>query len=225
MSTEKPLPIKETINRYLLFVFSLLVLAFGVAVLKKADWGISPMSSVPNVVSMKLDFLSMGNCLILWNCLMILGQILLLRNNFKIIQFLQLPLSIIFGYFTDFAMWVVNPITVNNVFEKALSIIIGILILAFGISLAVIADVIMNSGEAFVKALADTTKKDFGKIKTYVDMGCVLIALILSLLLFDFKIVGIGIGTVIIALSTGMVVRIYIRLLKKHIIQMITRSR
>lgn len=225
MSTEESSPIKETIKRYILFVFSLFVLAFGVATLKKADWGISPMSSIPNVISMRLDFLSMGNCLILWNCLMILGQILLLRKNFRAIQLLQLPLSIVFGYFTDFAIWVVNTITVNDLFERGLCIIVGILILALGISLAVIADVVMNSGEAFVKALADTTQKDFGKIKTYVDIGCVLVALILSLILFDFKIVGVGIGTVIIALCTGTVARMYIKLLEEKILQIITRSR
>lgn len=34
-----------------------------------------------------------------------------------------------------------------------------------GISLSVIADVIMNSGEAFVKAVSDTIDKKFGNVK------------------------------------------------------------
>lgn len=35
----------------------------------------------------------------------------------------------------------------------------GVVVLGFGVSLSVIANVIMNSGEAFVKALSDRMKK------------------------------------------------------------------
>lgn len=48
---------------------------------------------------------------------------------------------------------------------RLIMVIIGIVILGFGISLSVIADVIMNSGEAFVKAVSDTIDKKFGNVK------------------------------------------------------------
>ncbi len=47
--------------------------------------------------------------LILWNCILIAaGQIMILQKDFKIIQLLQIPLSFLFGYFTDFGMWCVS---------------------------------------------------------------------------------------------------------------------
>ena len=96
-------------------------------------------------------------------------------------------------------------------------VFIGIIILGFGISLSVIANVIMNSGEAFVKAVSDTTHKEFGNIKIGFDVFCVILSLILSLLFFDFKIVGTREGTIISALLTGMVVKFFCKKLKKPI--------
>ena len=51
---------KETIKRYLLFVISLFFSALGVALTKTAELGVSPISSFPNVISMKVTAISMG---------------------------------------------------------------------------------------------------------------------------------------------------------------------
>lgn len=59
----------------------------------------------------------------------------------------------------------VSHISVNLYLVRLIMVIIGIVILGFGISLSVIADVIMNSGEAFVKAVSDTIDKKFGNVK------------------------------------------------------------
>lgn len=200
---------KEIAKRYVLFIISLFFSALGVAFTKHAELGVSPISSVANVMSCKFDSLSLGNWLIIWNCMLILGQIVLLRKNFKPIQLLQIPLSFLFGWFTDLGMLIVSPIPINSYFVRLAMVIAGIVILSFGISLSVIANVIMNSGEAFVKALSDKIHKNFGNVKIAFDVICVLIALILSLIFFDFSIVGTREGTVISALLTGAVVKFF----------------
>lgn len=93
-------------------------------------------------------------------------------------------------------------------------VLLGIIILGFGISLSVIANVIMNSGEAFVKAVSDTTKKNFGNIKIGFDILCVILSILLSLFFFDLKIVGTREGTVLSALLTGMIVKVFTKYLK-----------
>ena len=150
---------KELARRYVLFIISLFFSGLGVAFTKHGELGVSPISSVANVMYIKFPMLSMGNWLIIWNCILIVGQILLLRKKFQLIQLLQIPLSVLFGYFTDFGLFLVRPIPVNSYPARLLMVIIGILILGFGISLSVIANVIMNSGEAFFKALADNLDK------------------------------------------------------------------
>lgn len=95
----------ETLKRYALCILGLFFSAQGVAITKLGALGVSPISSVANVMSLRLPALSLGNWLIIWNCVLILGQILILRRKFQPIQLLQIPLSFLFGYFTDFGMW------------------------------------------------------------------------------------------------------------------------
>ena len=205
----------ETAKRYVLFVISLFFSALGIAFTKHGELGVSPISSVANVLSDKFTFLSMGTWLIIWNCVMIVGQIVLLRKNFQPIQLLQVPLSILFGWFTDLGMQLVSFIPAESYPIKLAMVFAGIVILGFGITLAVIANVIMNSGEAFVKAVSDKTRRDFGNVKICFDVSCVMLSIILSLVFFNFKIVGTREGTVISALFTGVVVKFFRGLLKE----------
>ena len=194
----------EIAKRYLLFIISLFFAALGVAFTKHGELGVSPISSVPNVMSYKFKSVSMGTWLIIWNCILIVGQIIILRRKFQLIQLLQVPLSFLFGWFTDFGLWMVSVIPTKIYIVRFSMVVIGIVILGFGISLAVIANVIMNSGEAFVKAVADVTHKEFGNIKIVFDISNVTLALILSLIFFDFHIVGAREGTILSALLPAL---------------------
>lgn len=215
----------EIIKRYVLFIISLFFSAIGVALTKHGELGVSPISSVANVMSCKFTSVSLGMWLIIWNCVLIVGQILILRRKFQIIQLLQIPLSILFGYFTDFGMWLVSFIPVNTYPVKLIMLILGIVVLSFGISLSVIANVIMNSGEAFVKAISDTINKNFGNVKIAFDVSCVILAVVLSIIFFNFSIVGTREGTIISALCTGIVVKFFNKKLKGPLDKIIIASK
>lgn len=214
---------KELVKRYLLFVISLFFCGVGIAFTKHAELGVSPISSLANVISIKFDFISFGNWLIVSNLILLLGQIILLRRNFKLIQLVQIPLSFIFGYFTDFGMWMIKDIPNENYIIRLLLVFAGIIFIGFGISLGVIADVVLNSGEAFVKALADVTKKDFGTVKIIFDVSWVLFSIILSLLLFDGKLLGTREGTIISAVFVGVAVKIFKPILQTPLTKTLTK--
>ena len=114
-------------------MISLFISALGVAFTKHGELGVSPISSVANVMSVKLDFFSLGIWLIIWNCVLILGQILILRKKFKPIQLLQIPLSFLFGYFTDFGLWLVGFIPAESYIMRLVMVFIGIVILGFAV--------------------------------------------------------------------------------------------
>ncbi len=208
---------KEIVRRYLLFIVSLFTTALGVAITKKAELGVSPVSSVANVLGIRFDILTMGNWLIVWNCVLIVGQIVLLRSRFQWIQLLQVPLSFLFGYFTDFGMWLVSFFEVNRYPLRIGLTVAGTIVIGFGVSLAVIADVVMNSGEAFVKAVADITHFKFGNVKIGFDVFCVLFAMILSLIFCHMTIVGTREGTLIAALLTGTAVKFFTKRIRKSV--------
>ena len=55
---------KEVLKRYILFIISLFFSGLGVAFTKHGELGVSPISSVANIMSYKFPSLSMGNWLI-----------------------------------------------------------------------------------------------------------------------------------------------------------------
>lgn len=206
---------KELIKRYLLFIACLFFMGLGVALTKHGELGVSPISSVANVVSLKFTFFSFGTWLTISNCVLLVGQILLLRKRFKPIQLLQIPLSFLFGSFTDFGVWLVQGIPNDIYVVQLLSVLGGIVVLGFGITLGVIADVILNSGEAFVKALADVTKTDFGNMKIAFDITWVLLSILLSLLFFEGQLHGTREGTILSAVLVGVTVKLFLPVLRK----------
>ena len=208
---------KETAKRYLLLVVGLFFSAIGVAFTKHGELGVSPISSVANVMSCRVTALTLGNWLIIWNCILILGQIIILRKKFQPIQFLQIPLSFLFGWFTDIGMKIVSVIPLPHYTVRLLMVLIGVVILGFGVALSVIGNVIMNSGEAFVKAISDTTGHEFGNVKIGFDVSCVILAILLSLIFFGGSIVGTREGTILSALLTVLVVRFFTSRIKAPI--------
>jgi uncharacterized membrane protein YczE len=196
---------KEFIKRLILFTIGLFFSGLGIAFSKHADLGISTVSSVANVLSVKFDFISFGMWSAISNFAFVIGQIIILKRNFKLFQLMQIPMSFLFGIFTDIGLYIVSFIPTPNYAVRMALTIAGIFILAFGIALAVVANVLFNSGEGLVKAISDVSGKDFGKVKVGFDITCVATAAVLSMIFFG-KIVGIREGTLLAAVFTGFIV-------------------
>ena len=198
-------------KRLVLLIFGLFLSSLGVALLKKAALGVSPISSAANIVSIAVPDLSLGTWLIIWNCVLILGQLLILRRDFRPVELLQLPLSVLFGLFTDLSMSLLDFVEPGSYIECFVLVVLGTATMALGISLTVIADVIMNSGEALVKAVSDKTGKAFGSMKIAFDACCVALAVAQSFILCG-EILEVREGTLVAALLTGVFVNLFGRL-------------
>lgn len=207
---------KEFIKRLILFTIGLFFSGLGIAFSKHADLGISTVSSVANVLSVKFDFISFGMWSAISNFAFVLGQIIILKKNFKLFQLMQIPMSFLFGIFTDIGLYIVSFIPTPNYAVKMALTIAGIFILAFGIALAVVANVLFNSGEGLVKAISDVSGKDFGKVKVGFDITCVATAAVLSMIFFG-KIVGIREGTLLAAVFTGFIVNFLTKYISNHL--------
>ncbi len=202
---------KEIAKRYILFIISLFFSGLGVAFTKSGGLGVSPISSLANVLSIRFENISIGLWLVLTNFILVMAQLVILRKDFKPVQLLQIPLSALFGYFTDFGMLIAGLVPVNSYIMQLVMVIIGTTILGFGISLAVIADVIMNAGEAFVRVVAGKTNKSFGIVKMIFDVCYVTMSAIVALVLFGGSVHGIREGTLIAAVLTGFMVKLFIK--------------
>ncbi len=206
----------KLLKDYFLVIIGSLFMGLGIALTKCADLGLSTISSVPNVVSIKFSFLTLGTWSAIWNIVMILAQIVILGKKFKPVELMQIPVSVIFGWFTDFGVWAFSYIPADLYVVKLLMTVTGIIVLAFGISVMIVANRVMNPAEAIVKVVADKYHKNFSNMKIAFDAFCVVLAIVLSMAFFNFKIVGVGVGT-ILAMSTGFFIKFFTNMFGKHV--------
>ena len=193
-------------KRYLLLLVGLSIMAFGVAFSIKASLGTSPISSVPYVVSLFAP-LTVGTATIVMHCVFILLQILILRRNYHPIQLMQLPVAVFFGYLTDFGVWTVRGIHCSTYCQQWIVCLIGILLVAAGVSLEVKAGVVVLAGEDVVLAICKVLPKiKFGYMKVGFDVTLVVIACILSFT-FTGHLQGVREGTVAAALLVGLIAK------------------
>ena len=205
MITLNKLPI-YILKRYLLLLIGLSIMAFGVAFSIKASLGTSPISSVPYVVSLFTP-LTVGTATITMHCVFILLQILILRKNYHPIQLMQLPVAFFFGYLTDFGVWAVQGITCNTYWQQWIVCLIGILLVAVGVSFEVKAGVVVLAGEGVVLAICKVLPKvKFGYMKVGFDVTLVVIACVLSIM-FTGRLQGVREGTVAAALLVGLIAK------------------
>lgn len=195
----------EIFKRYLIFTVGLFISSFGVAVITKADLGTSPISAIPYVLSLYYP-LTLGEFTIIFSVLLIVIQLIILRKNFKAEYFLQLPVSIAFGYFIDFSMFLLKMLSPDMYVVKLLFLLAGCLILGIGVYMEVLANVVMLPGESFVRAIVMTLKKEFGTMKITFDVTMTLAAAALSFV-FMSHLAGVREGTVIAALLVGAIAR------------------
>ena len=207
--------VKETVKRYILLIISTFFIALGIALTKYSELGVTTISAVPNVLSLNFTFLSIGNWLNLWNIILIIGQIIILHRDFRISELMQIFVALLLGWFTDFCMMFVTLIPIYNYWSRLGLVILGVVILGVGVSLSFIANVLLNPGEAFVRALAVKLHKNIGNVKMVFDMFCVVTAVILSMIFFDFKILGVREGTIIAVFFTGTIVKVFNRRIEK----------
>ena len=201
----------EKAKRYLVFLFGLFISSFGVSLITKANLGTSPISAIPYVLSLNFPF-TLGQFTIAFSLFLILLQLFILRRNFKAEHLLQIPISVAFGYFIDLTMVLLGFVAPGSYPVKLVALLIGCVILGFGVYLEVIADVAMLPGESFVRAVTQTWKIDFGTTKVCFDVSMTVIAAITSLLLAH-TLYGVREGTVIAALMVGFIARLFGRLL------------
>ena len=201
------------IRRYLLLLAGLAIMAFGVAFSIKASLGTSPISSVPYVVSLFTP-LTVGTATIIMHCVFILLQILILRKKYHPIQLMQLPVAFFFGYLTDFGVWAVQGITCNHYLQQWLVCLIGIFLVAVGVSLEVKAGVVVLAGEGVVLAICKVLPVKFGYMKVGFDVTLVAIACVLSFA-FTGRLQGVREGTVAAALLVGLIAKQLGKMLSK----------
>lgn len=201
----------ELIKRYIFLLAGLFVNGLGVSFITKAGLGNSPITSIPYTLSLGFTP-TVGMFTLFFNLLLIVLQIILLRRNFQLQNLLQLPIIALFSFFIDLTMSLLGFIQPETYAMKVVSLVIGCLILGFGVFMEMVANVAMLPGEATVRAVSDVFSTDFGKTKIAFDSSMTVIAAIMSFIMFK-HLDGVREGTIVAAILVGFVARLF----KKYI--------
>ncbi|BFU77665.1 hypothetical protein ALC152_08800 [Arcobacter sp. 15-2] len=192
-------------KRIIALTVGLFIMSVGVALSIKADIGVSPISCVPYIYSLRFP-LSIGELMILINVLFMLMQMAILRRNYNLIQLVQLPAIIFFGYCIDTAMVLVVNIEPTSYIVQFILCLVSCVVLAFGIFLVVKSKLTYLPVEGLVVVIAQTFKKEFGKVKISMDSMMVITGIVSSFF-FLGELVGIREGSIIAALSIGVLIK------------------
>ncbi len=204
----------EILKNYCILVVGLFIMSFGVALSVKSELGTTPISCIPNVLKYAVP-LSLGTITIIFNFLLIVIQVIILKNDFQRRQWMQLVVTIIFGYFIDFALYVLGPLEPTDYISQWIICIVSCFIIALGVYIEVKSNAIVLPGEGVSLAVRHVTNIEFGKLKTAFDSSNIIVGGILSLLLYGgFR--GIGLGTIFAGIVVGYLVRFYRKLFEKY---------
>lgn len=184
-----------------------------VSLLVKSNLGVSTLSSVPLAISKVLNQISYGN----WNFIFQSGILIVLmiitHKKLKscIVSF---GLAYVFGILIDFYEYSLSffPDTLSF---RIIYFIIGFIVITYGASLFILCQYPILPFDSFVRDISDYFHLKIKYVKTCFDFVSVITTMLIGLLFLD-EIVGIGIGTILGALFTGVITQKVVDYLKEH---------
>jgi len=191
-------------QRILVYYLGMLFLAFGVIFSINSDLGVSPISSLPFVLSL-VTGLNLGIVITAVLLFYIFLQIIVLHKAYKPINLMQIAVAAIFGYFVDFARFVVGGFSLPTYLGQLIMLSISMVLIAVGIICLLESRLINLPPEGLVEAIAYKIKNGtFHRVKIVMDSLVVISAIAFSLL-FLGNIYGVREGTILSAVIIGRI--------------------
>ena len=205
----------QTVNRWILYLMGMMILALGLTLNTKAGLGVSPIISVAYSIS-EIWALNFGDMTFLLYVLFVAAQLVLRGRRSRPAVLLQIPLSLVFSR-------VLNLYSATIPYEAAdhgfgmnfLLLLLAILFTGVGVSLTVNMKLVPNPGDGIVAAVAEKMERDQGFAKNIFDVGCVAATCALSLMTTG-RVVGVGVGTVAAMIGVGRSISLVNRLGKRR---------
>jgi uncharacterized membrane protein YczE len=194
----------------LAYVFGIIALALGAALMVKADFGVSMVIAPAYLVFLKLSqvwsFVTFGMAEYTLQAFLLIVLVLVLRQ-FKVSFLFSFVTAVIYGFALDGCMALVALIAANGLAWRLMFFVIGLLLCATGVALIFKTYIAPEVYELFVKRVSAKMNVSISRFKTAYDCVSCLIAIILSFAFFGlFHFEGVKWGTVICALVNGRLI-------------------
>lgn len=198
-------------KRYLLVILGFMITGTGAAITMKANVGVGAWDALAKSTN-DLTGIAVGTAGMFFNCSCVIGQICILRKNFKLIQFLQIPLSILLGTIINFVLYYLLVFPFDSFIGGCFLYLLGSTFAALGVSLVMLLDEVTFALEGFCMALTKVIPFKFASIRQAVDVICIILIIIAK---FALNLPwSIGVGTIIGMLTFGPMLGIFMKLFK-----------
>ena len=197
---------RRFLYRILLYIAGLFLIALGSCISINSGLGISPVSSLPYVISL-IAGLPLSGCVIAIYSLYVLLQVVILRGQFRLISLTQILFSVVFGYFMDLAALVIGDFSIPAYAGKLVMLAISMALIALGVLVYVSMELMPMPMEGLSLAVASKSGKPFHNTKIMVDCVVVGLGILLSFLCVH-RLVGIREGTILTAILVGKIIAV-----------------
>lgn len=211
---------KLRISSEMIYVLAALVLSFATAMLAAADMGMSMVVAPAYIVSLKVPFLTFGQAEYVVQGMWFVG-FCLIKRKVRPLYFFSFLSGVIYGVMLDLWRILIPHFNPELYAPGSLSLslrivyfIIGFLLNSLGVALYFHTYFYPQVYEFFVKGISQNYGIPLPKFKIGFDMTCLTAAVALSMALFH-RIIGIGIGTVVMACCNGILIGFYGKLLDR----------
>ncbi len=188
------------LRRIIIYLAGLAVLSFGVVLNTKTGYGVAPVNCVPYSIS-EITGRSLGFITALIYLIFVAAQIFIMGKRFTPLVFLQVPLSILFGYYTNLFNKSIQVGELKTPFRIFL-LVAAIFFTSLGVVITIRMKIVPNAPDALIAQIAESTNKNFGFIKNLFDISCVVLTLMICFIA-GRGIIGIGAGTLVAVVLTG----------------------
>ena len=202
------------IKRLILYCLGLFIIALGVSFSVVSDLGVSPVNSLPYVLS-EVFQTDMGIWTIAVFCFYILLQALILRRRFHPARLLQLICTFLFGWFVDLTNLLAQLLLPQpgNYFVRLVYLVISMALVALGIFFYLGPHLVSLPGEGIMQTISEQWNIPFHRVKIGFDCTVSILALVISLAYFH-TFHGVREGTVLAAIGVGKFLGLYAKLFR-----------
>ena len=195
---------QKTIRRLIVYILGLFILALGVSFAIKSRLGISPINSIPYVIS-QVTGTDMGVMVAIVFCVFILFQVILLRRKFKVKELLQIACAFSFGYFITLGNRLLFFSSPESYIAQVFLMLISVLLIAVGIMMYLAAELIPQPAEGLCLVIQKISGWPYSRVKLVFDCVLVVTAVLVSLL-GTGRVEGVREGTLIAMFGVGPVI-------------------
>ena len=179
---------------------AVLMNSFGVVLMLYSGAGISAISSVPFAFSEVWPVLTLGTWTYLFQGCLVLS-LMLLRKKFVPSYLFSFVVGFVFGKLLDvFGAWL--PCLPYSWGWRIFYFVASCPVIALGIALSNRCKLPIIPTDLFARDLSEIIRKPYAKVKTTMDLTCVAVSIVLTVV-GTGTLKGVGIGTVVAALTYG----------------------